>query len=263
MQCRKPGFDPWVGKIPLEKEMATHSSILAWKISWTEDPGGLQSMGLQRVRHDWATNICIYTHIYIWASHVALVVKNPTTNAGEVKRHGIDPWVKIPWRRKWQPIPVSLPGESHGQSSLVGYNSRGGKESDMTEWLTHQESEFWFYRFIFVNLLDGTSGKEPACQCRRRKRREPDPARVRKIPWRSAWQPTPIFLPGESHGQRSLADYSPWGRSRVRREWAHTHSISYTQVFIATRFTIVKRWKQQRNRESNCGVFIQWYIIWH
>ena len=41
---------------PLEKEMATHSGILAWKISWTEKPGGLQSMGLQRVGHDWATN---------------------------------------------------------------------------------------------------------------------------------------------------------------------------------------------------------------
>jgi len=39
---------------PLEKEMATHSSILAWEILWTEEPGGLQSMGLQRVRHDWA-----------------------------------------------------------------------------------------------------------------------------------------------------------------------------------------------------------------
>ena len=41
---------------PLEKEIATHSSILGWKISWTEEPGGLQSMGLQRVGHDWATN---------------------------------------------------------------------------------------------------------------------------------------------------------------------------------------------------------------
>jgi len=39
----------------LEKEMATHSSILVWRISWTEEPGGLQSMGLQTVRHDWAT----------------------------------------------------------------------------------------------------------------------------------------------------------------------------------------------------------------
>ena len=40
---------------PLEKEMATNSSILAWRISWTEEPGELQSMGLQRVRHDWVT----------------------------------------------------------------------------------------------------------------------------------------------------------------------------------------------------------------
>ena len=49
-----------VGLIPelvdLEKGMATYSSILAWKIPWTEEPGGLQSMGLQRVRHDWVTN---------------------------------------------------------------------------------------------------------------------------------------------------------------------------------------------------------------
>ena len=42
---------------PLEKEMATHSGILAQKIPWTEEPGGLQSMGLQRVRHEWETNI--------------------------------------------------------------------------------------------------------------------------------------------------------------------------------------------------------------
>ena len=44
------------GEDPLEKEMATHSSTLAWKIPWTEEPGGLQSMGSQRVRHDWATS---------------------------------------------------------------------------------------------------------------------------------------------------------------------------------------------------------------
>ena len=49
--CRRPGFDPWVGKIPLEEEMATHCSILAWRILWTEEPGGLQSTGLQRFGH--------------------------------------------------------------------------------------------------------------------------------------------------------------------------------------------------------------------
>ena len=46
----------------LEKEMATHSSILAWKISWTEEPGGLQSTGSQRVGHDWATNTYLPSH---------------------------------------------------------------------------------------------------------------------------------------------------------------------------------------------------------
>ena len=53
----------------------------------------------------------------------------------------------------------------------------------------------------------GTSGKEPACQDRRCRI---DPW-VRKIPWRRAWQSTPVFLPGESRGQRSLAGYGPWG----------------------------------------------------
>ena len=49
---------------PLEKEMATHNSILAWRIPWTEEPGGLQSMGLQRVRRDWAANIFTF-HYYL------------------------------------------------------------------------------------------------------------------------------------------------------------------------------------------------------
>jgi len=54
----------------------------------------------------------------------------------------------------------------------------------------------------------GTRGKELSCQCRRHKRHRFYPM-VRKIPWRKAWQPTPVFLLGESHGQRNLAGYSP------------------------------------------------------
>ena len=54
------------------------------------------------------------------------------------------------------------------------------------------------------------SGKEPACECRRWKRPGFSPW-VGKIPWRRARQPTPVFLPGESHGQRSLAGHSRWG----------------------------------------------------
>ena len=57
-----------------------------------------------------------------WASQVALEVKNPPANAGDKRDGGFDPWVrKIPWRRKWQPTPVFLPEESHGQRSLAGY----------------------------------------------------------------------------------------------------------------------------------------------
>ena len=57
-QCRRHkrhGFDPWGQVDPLEEGMATHSSILTWRILWTEEPGRLQSMGSQRVGHDWAT----------------------------------------------------------------------------------------------------------------------------------------------------------------------------------------------------------------
>ena len=70
----------------------------------------------------------------------------------QCRRPGFDPWVgKIPWRRKWQPTPVLLPGESHGQRSLVGYSPWSHKESDMTEQLhslmvknIYLEKLFWF-----------------------------------------------------------------------------------------------------------------------
>ena len=62
------------------------------------------------------------------------MVKNMSANAGRHKRHGFDPWVrKIPQRRAWQPTPVFLLGESHGQRSLAGYSPLRQKESDMTE----------------------------------------------------------------------------------------------------------------------------------
>ena len=77
--------------------MATHSSTLAWKIPWTEEPGRLQSMGSLRVGHDRATSLSLFTFMH--------------------------------WRRKWQPTPVFLPGESQGLGSLVGFHLWG-----CTEW---------------------------------------------------------------------------------------------------------------------------------
>ena len=125
----------------LEKGMAIHSSILAWRIPWTEEPGGLQSLGSLRVRHNWATNtlscrkwnklFSLYFELPRWLRWWRICL--------QCARPGFDPWVgKIPWRRKWQPTPVFLPGESQGQRSLVGYSPRGLKELDTTEWLTHK-----------------------------------------------------------------------------------------------------------------------------
>ena len=63
---------------------------------------------------------------------------------GAQRRPGLNRWVgKIPWRRKWQPTPVSLPGESHGQRSLVGYSPWGRKESDTTERLHFHTTAIW------------------------------------------------------------------------------------------------------------------------
>ena len=63
---------------------------------------------------------------------------------------------------------------------------------------------------VYMGLPTWLSGKVSACQCRRDSRRGFNPW-VRKMPWRNKWQPTPVFLPGKSHGQRSLVGYSPWG----------------------------------------------------
>ena len=85
----------------MEKAMATHSSPLAWKIPWMEEPGRLQSTGSLRVGHDWATSLSLFTFMH--------------------------------WRRKWQPTPMFLPGESQGRWSLVGCRLWGRTESNTTE----------------------------------------------------------------------------------------------------------------------------------
>ena len=65
-QCRRHkrrGFDPWVRKIPLRRALATHSSIFAWRIPWTEEPGEIQSTGSQKVGHDWRN--LAHTHAFL------------------------------------------------------------------------------------------------------------------------------------------------------------------------------------------------------
>jgi len=85
----------------LERALGTHSSTLAWRLPGTGEPGRLQSMGSRSIGHDWATSLSLFT--------------------------------VMPWRRKWQPTPVFLPGESQGRESLVGCRLWGRTELDTTD----------------------------------------------------------------------------------------------------------------------------------
>ena len=72
----------------------------------------------------------------------------------------------------------------------------------------------------------GSVGKKPACQCRRHKRCHFDPW-CRKMPWKRAWQPTAVFLPGESQGERSLVGYGSWGCKESDVTEATKHAYMY------------------------------------
>ena len=87
---------------------STHSSALAWKIPWAEEPGGLQSMGSRRIRHDWVTSLSLFTFMH--------------------------------WRKKWLPTPVFFPGESQGWESLLGCCLWGRTESERLKQLSSSSS---------------------------------------------------------------------------------------------------------------------------
>ena len=148
-----------------EKAMAPHSSTLAWRIPWMEEPGGLQSMGSLRLGHDWVTSLSLFTFMH--------------------------------WRRKWQPTPMFLPGESQGWWSLVAAVYGVAQSWTRLKRLSSSSSSKGLPRWL--------SSKESTWQCRRYRFH----LCIRKIPWRRAWQPSSVFLPGKPHGQRSPVDYSP------------------------------------------------------
>ena len=147
-------------KDPLENEMAAHSSILAWKIPWTTEPGRLPSMGSQRVGHDWVTEhnissaqccriISLFKSTYysislvqeksllslhwLWKQSTFWSMAFKAFTLSFFTYPGYRPhrifrsvfeaaihFYTFIWRMKWQPTPVFLPGESCGQRSLVG-----------------------------------------------------------------------------------------------------------------------------------------------
>ena len=120
--------------------MALHSSTLAWKIPWTQEPGRLQSMGSLRVEHDSVTSLSLFTFMH--------------------------------WRRKQQSTPVFLPGESQGRWSLVGCHLWGRTELDTTEVTQQQQQQGSMSRlsnqcarlcvFSCVRLCDSMDSSPPA-----------------------------------------------------------------------------------------------------
>ena len=145
---------------PLEKGMATHSSILAWRVPWTEEPGGLQPVGSQRVRHNWATNNFTFIGSYIFQ-----VVKWQKINSEQLKKKKrknlwatgsssnslIRHLERSPGGGHSNPQQYSCLENPNGQRSLVDCSPWGCKESDMTEWLSATQ-DMHTYRHTYMHM---------------------------------------------------------------------------------------------------------------
>ena len=311
--------------VALEKGMATHSSILAWRIPWTAEPDGLQSMGSHRVGHDWSNLVpccpgkltslsrllqsgphCI---TLIMASTNLLHGRKAMTNLNSMlksrgitlptKVHivkaivfplvmcGCESWTikKAEYHRidafelwcRWRLLRVPWTARRSNQSILKKVNPEYSLEELMLKLklqffghLIQRANSFektlmlgkiedrrrgWWWRMSWLDGLTASmdmslsrlwemvkdmgsqraghdwvnnnnnqtsglpswsGGKKSACKCRKCEFY----SWVRKIPWRRKWQPTPVFLPRKSHGQRSLVGHSVWGCKRVKHNLA-------------------------------------------
>ena len=212
----------------LEKEMAAHSSVLAWRIPGIGEPGGLPSLGAYRVRQDRsdlaaaaAAFCCVYVYTtYSLSIHLltelyfrlfpclgyceqcccehkgACIFWKYMPRSGIAGAYGNSTFIFIFWR-------TSITVFHSDCTNLFSY-----QQCRRVSFSLHPLQQLLFGGLLAMVILTGwLSGKESTCQCRSR---EFNPW-IRKSPLRRKWQPTPVFLPGKSHGQRSLAAYNPWG----------------------------------------------------
>ena len=267
--------ETWVRSLgredPLEKEMATHSSILAWRIPWAEEPGGLQSMGSQRVRHDWATSFHFTSLQRLkkavpknWCLQTVVLEKTPESllDGKEIKPvnlKGNQPWIlvgrtgaeaeapvfwssdthsqligKIPdvgkhwvqkerasgdemarWHHRCNRHELGqISGDGEGQGGLVCCRPWGRKESDTTGWLNNSNNN---KNYTLVSSSDISlaghrwSSSHSTSQVGCKWSLAIVYTKAKGFSWRRQRQPTPVLLPGKSHGRRSLGGCSPWG----------------------------------------------------
>jgi len=199
----------------LEKAMAPHSSTLAWKIRWTEEPGGLQSIGLLRVGHDWATSLSLFTSCIgegdgnplqcsclenprdggAWWAAVYGVAQSRTwlkrlSSSSSSICHvemGLDTMILVFWMLSFKPA-FSL-------SSFI-FIRRRFSSSSLPAIIVMSSAHLRLLIFLPVKYLPATWDTRVDSW-------------VGNIPWRDRLH-TPVFLPEEFHGKMSLASYSPW-----------------------------------------------------
>ena len=139
--------------------------------------------------------VCVYIYIYIWDSLVAQTVKNlPAMWETRVQSLGWDSLLQSLEKRIATHSNYSCLKNSMGGGTWKA-TVHGAADSDTTKWPTHTHTHT--HICVYMGFPGGATGKEPICQCRGCKRCRFDP-QVGEIPWRRAWQPTPVFLPGES-----------------------------------------------------------------
>ena len=172
--------------------MAPHSSTLAWKIPGTEEPSGLTSMGLHRVRHDWsdlaaAAATCFSLEkTWCWEGLGA---------GGEGDNRGWDGWMALPTWWTW----VWVNSGSWwwtGRAGLLWFMEVAKSQTRLSDWTELNWMCFYSLIFRWKVFL---------------KVKEIEFLLASPYSWRRQWHPTPVLLSGKSHGWRSLVGCSPWG----------------------------------------------------
>ena len=181
--------ETWVQSLgredPLEEGMAIHFSILAWRIPQTEEPGGLQSMGSKRVRHDrrdWAPaghRVDFHGKLEASKGHCASSL-SPRVFDSQVWEWGSTFSARVTFESSQDHTIVSL-------------------------------SLFTLWTSLVTQMVNNPRATQETW--------------VRKILWRREWLPTPVFLPGKSHRQRSLKGYCPWDCKEFDGTEPHFHPL--------------------------------------